>query len=254
MDEVNQITFFRSYFESVENLDAETYKECMNVILKYIFRGEEPDKLSPTAKMFWTLTKPSIDKSLHKRNNVKDGNQTEDKSDSNQSQTEIKSKSNESQTEDKPDSNQSQNAVPPRNKELGIRNKEQDIKNSPAPSASPSALEREFEATWAIYPRKQERKDALAAYCRARKRGTTAEQIDKGVRAYCAYIERNHVDPQYVKQGGTFFRQQAWADDWTGSFQTARSGTPGSGSGKEFPQRTDDLDALALQLQFAASQ
>lgn len=245
MDEVNQITFFRSYFESVENLDPETYKECMNAVLKYVFRGDEPKGLSPIAKMFWTLVRPNIEKSLHKRNNVKGENQTEDKSES-----------NESQTEDKSESNENQNSVSPRNKDIGegIRTKEQDIKNSSAPSATPSVLEREFESIWAIYPRKQERKDALAAYCRARKQGTTAEQVEKGVRAYCAYIERNRVDLKYVKQGGSFFRQQAWADDWTGSFQTARSGTPGSGSGKEFPQRTDDLDALALQLQFAASQ
>ena len=139
-------------------------------------------------------------------------------------------------------------------KENNNKSKENNNNNSPAPSASPSVLEREFESIWAEYPRRQERKDAFAAYCSARKQGTTAEQIAKGVRAYCAYIERNRVDPKYIKQGGTFFRQQGWSDDWSGSFQTARSGTPVSGSGQEFPQRTDDLDALALQLQFAASQ
>lgn len=127
------------------------------------------------------------------------------------------------------------------------------IKNSPAPSASPSVLEREFESIWAEYPRRQERKDAFAAYCSARKRGTTAEQIVKGVRAYCAYIERNHVDQRYVKQGGTFFRQQGWSDDWSGTFQTARSGTPRQGPDQAFQQRTDDLDALAVQLQIASS-
>lgn len=243
MDEVNQITFFRSYFESVENLDPETYKECMNAVLKYVFRGEEPKDLSPVAKMFWTLVRPNIEKSLHKRNNIKGENQTE-----------VKPDSNENQTENKSDSNENQNSVSPRNKDIGegIRTKE-DIKNSSAPSAAPSVLEREFESIWAEYPRRQERKDAFVAYCSARKQGTTAEQIAKGVRAYCAYIERNRVDPKYIKQGGTFFSQQGWSDDWSGTFQAARSGTPRQGFDPGFSQRTNDLDALAVQLQIASS-
>ena len=138
-------------------------------------------------------------------------------------------------------------------KEKNNKSKENNNNNSPAPSAAPSVLEREFESIWSEYPRRQERKDAFAAYCSARKQGTTAEQIAKGVRAYCAYIERNRVDPKYIKQGGTFFCQQGWADDWSGTFQTARSGTPSQGFDPGFSQRTDDLDALAVQLQIASS-
>ena len=246
-----KISFFESYFEAVEDLPAEEYKRALNALFEYCFHGIEPQGLTGMAKMFFCMAKPIVDKGEKTSANGKNGGRPSEEKD-NQLVSEEKpigsKKDNQLVSEEKPIGSDA-----PRNKDKE-KDKEQDIKNSPAPSASPSALEREFESIWSEYPRKQERKDAFAAYCSARKRGTTAEQIAQGVRAYCAYIERNHVDQRYVKQGGTFFRQQAWQDDWSGSFQTARSGTPGSGSGQEFPQRTDDLDALALQLQFAASQ
>lgn len=64
---VQKISFFRSYYESVKNLDPETYKEALNTMFKYVFENEEisPDA-SPTVQMFWTLTKPVVDKSLNK--------------------------------------------------------------------------------------------------------------------------------------------------------------------------------------------
>lgn len=84
-------------------------------------------------------------------------------------------------------------------------------------SPSQSALTHEFETIWLAYPRKQGKKDAFAAYCRDRKQGRASpEQVLNGVEAYCDYIRRNNVSEKYIKQGDTFFRQQAWQDDWSG--------------------------------------
>lgn len=245
-----KISFFESYFEAVEDLPAEEYKRALNALFEYCFHGIEPQGLTGMAKMFFCMAKPIVDKGEKTSANGKNGGRPSEEKD-NQLVSEKKpigsKKDNQLVSEEKPIGSDA-----PRNKDKE-KDKEQDIKNSPAPSASPSALEREFESIWAEYPRRQERKDAFAAYCSARKRGTTAEQIAQGVRAYCAYIERNRVDPKYIKQGGTFFCQQGWSDDWSGTFQTARSGTPRQGFDPGFSQRTDDMDALAVQLQIASS-
>ena len=73
----------------------------------------------------------------------------------------------------------------------------------------------QFEELWSIYPRKQGKKVAEAAYKKAVKDGVTDDEIRKGIEAYKRYIEEFGVEPKYVKQGSTFFNQRAWSDDWT---------------------------------------
>lgn len=77
------------------------------------------------------------------------------------------------------------------------------------------AIKDEFEALWNLYPKKQGKDKALGYYERARKSGTTYEEVEYGILAYKEYIKANNVDTQYVKMGSTFFSQKAWGDDWT---------------------------------------
>lgn len=79
----------------------------------------------------------------------------------------------------------------------------------------PKELRNEFETLWTIYPKKQGKDKAYGYYERARKSGTTYEEVGQGVAAYREYVEANGIDMQYVKQGSTFFSQKAWADDWS---------------------------------------
>ena len=78
-----------------------------------------------------------------------------------------------------------------------------------------SSFMREFDALWKIYPRKQGKKKALDAYVRSRKKGTTFEEVETGIKAYSAHIKRMKIESQYIKQGSTFFSQMAWQDDWS---------------------------------------
>lgn len=73
----------------------------------------------------------------------------------------------------------------------------------------------EFETLWKIYPRKQGKKKALDAYLRSRKKGTSFEEVETGIKAYSAHIKRMKIESQYIKQGSTFFSQMAWQDDWS---------------------------------------
>ena len=73
----------------------------------------------------------------------------------------------------------------------------------------------EFDSLWGMYPRKQGKKKALEAYQRAKKQGATFEKVEQGIKDYNHFIDVNKIGFQFIKQGSTFFGQQAWLDDWT---------------------------------------
>ena len=77
-------------------------------------------------------------------------------------------------------------------------------------SLSKSALEREFNRVWELYPRKAGRKEALNAYVRARKKGVSLSTIEAGVKEY-AEVCRSR-DPQYIKYGSSWFNGEGWND------------------------------------------
>lgn len=78
-----------------------------------------------------------------------------------------------------------------------------------------SALKDEFEMLWKLYPKKQGKDKAYGYYVKARKDGTTYEEVESGINAYVDYIMAERTDPKYIKMGSTFFSQKAWLDDWT---------------------------------------
>lgn len=73
----------------------------------------------------------------------------------------------------------------------------------------------EFENLWSIYPKKQGKDKAFGYYRKARKSGTTYEEVKQGIEAYVEYLKAEQTDAQYIKMGSTFFSQKAWLDDWT---------------------------------------
>lgn len=79
--------------------------------------------------------------------------------------------------------------------------------------AESAELESDFEKLWKLYPKKERKADALKAYKKAIKAGTTNKEIQTGIIAY-----KNSVvgkDPTYIAQGGTWFTQQRWKDELT---------------------------------------
>lgn len=82
-------------------------------------------------------------------------------------------------------------------------------------SSSKKEIYTEFDNLWILYPRKQGKDKAFRYYEKARKNGTSYEEVEAGIKAYIQYINDNEVEPQYIKQGSTFFSQKAWQDDWS---------------------------------------
>ena len=80
---------------------------------------------------------------------------------------------------------------------------------------SSSILADEFERLWTLYPKKQGKKKAFECYKRARKKGTTFEDVEDGIKAYLRHIKRCRTEFQFIKQGSTYFSQQAWEDKFS---------------------------------------
>lgn len=76
-------------------------------------------------------------------------------------------------------------------------------------------LTEEFELVWTKYPNKQGKQQALKSYIKARKKGTTKEEVINGLKNYLTYIKVEKVNQQYIKHGSTWFNNNCWEDDYT---------------------------------------
>ena len=94
---------------------------------------------------------------------------------------------------------------------------EEEIKKKENATACQSDdIKTEFENLWSLYPKKQGKERAANAYKKARKGCPELFAIvEKGIKSYVDYIAATQTDMQYVKQGGTWFYQHCWEDDYT---------------------------------------
>ncbi len=94
MNEINSFTFYKNYYELLDNLPKKDKLTMLESIVDYVFKDIEP-KLNGLNLAIWKNIVMPIDKSKHKSNNAKKINQKEIKLKSNENQIEIKKKSNE---------------------------------------------------------------------------------------------------------------------------------------------------------------
>lgn len=119
------------------------------------------------------------------------------------------------------------------------------INNQLSNTVSNTDISAEFDNLWSMYPKKQGKKNAFKHYQKARKSGTTCEEVEQGILAYVTYIKANGIDAQYVKQGSSFFSQQSWQDDWSIRNKPKRSSS-GQSSRRElfarlYEEHKDDI-------------
>lgn len=96
------------------------------------------------------------------------------------------------------------------------------------PKFKDKELTAEFEKLWKLYPRKQGKKTALNAYISARKKGTTYEQVEKGIKAYKEIIRKGKIKPEFIKQGGVWFTGERWTDEYTKEYTSGMLSSPPS--------------------------
>lgn len=97
--------------------------------------------------------------------------------------------------------------------ELSESNKGED--GTSASMATKEELTEDFEELWALYPRKERKKDAYKAYLKAIKSGVSKKQIHDGILAYKKHLARNNTPQKYIKMGGTWFSQECWNDEYS---------------------------------------
>lgn len=69
----------------------------------------------------------------------------------------------------------------------------------------------EFESLWKLYPNKQGKLKSYQSYEKARKNGTTYDEVARGLQRYLAYCMREEW--YRPKMGSTWFNQNCWLDE-----------------------------------------
>ena len=77
-----------------------------------------------------------------------------------------------------------------------------------------AVLTSEFEEVWKMYPNKQGKEKSQNCYIKARKDGTTREEIENGVKRYAEYCKAKGIEKKYIKHGDTWFGNKSWQDDY----------------------------------------
>ena len=84
----------------------------------------------------------------------------------------------------------------------------------------------EFETLWKMYPNKKGKDKALGYYQKARKSGTTYEEVEQGIKNYCKEIEVKKTSQQYIKHGSTWFNNKGWLDEYDITSESNQTNQP----------------------------
>ena len=68
----DKFTFFRSYWEAIEELNEQETGKLIKAMCQYVFKEEEPN-VSGKTKMCFSLMKPYLDANIKKSNEGKKG-------------------------------------------------------------------------------------------------------------------------------------------------------------------------------------
>lgn len=86
-------------------------------------------------------------------------------------------------------------------------------------------LQNDFLKLWNLYPRKERKADAFKAYQKAVKEGVTNKEIQDGIVLYKQHIQVKNTEHQFIAQGGTWFNQRRWNDEYDLTPETKNSGS-----------------------------
>lgn len=101
---------------------------------------------------------------------------------------------------------------------------DKDIEEDKDTEEDKNDISTEFETLWKMYPRKLGKPKALKAYQKARKNGTTFEDVKKGIENYKKQIEAQKTSVEYIKHGSTWFNGECWNDEYIGEVNNGQNG------------------------------
>ena len=91
MSEIKGFSFYKSYFDCLEDLDEKDRNEILNAMLNYVFKNKKP-KLKGIKKTIWTLIEPNLNTSKNRSNSksgAPEGNQNARKYGKNEEENET---------------------------------------------------------------------------------------------------------------------------------------------------------------------
>ena len=206
----DSFVLYTRYGKHIKKLSMEQRGVLFTAILSYM-EGEEVFGLEPATDMIFGIIKEDIDENNRKWEETKASRAEAGRAGGKARASKAKQKQANEANATFAKQEQANQAV-----NVNVNDnvsKEKEIKKKKAKTHCVD--ETEFEALWAVYPRKNGKAQAKKAYEKAVKDGATFDEVMAGILAYKEYIDKAGTEAQYIKMGSTFFNQRAWADEWT---------------------------------------
>ena len=218
----DSFVFYRSFYEAARCLPNTERLQLFDALCSYALDGEEHAPQGGIVSAVLSVAKPVIDANRQRRESGKCGGRPSKKPTvSENAETEKPMVFENTETEKPSVSEKPKIQKPNENENVNVNeNVNENINtNVDQPQASGREhLATEFEELWKLYPRKDGKKAAFAAYVRARTRKKDpVKKVDvyMGIVNYNAMIKAAGTPAQYIMQGSTFFRGERWTDDFS---------------------------------------
>ena len=206
----DSFVFYRSFFDGVAALPKEAQADAYAALCRYALDDIEPEPGGLDYVVF-VMARAQIDANIRRRENGRQGGEAKASKAVASSSKDVASSSK--------DVAKASNPVP--NVNVNVNDNVNGNINTYVDQPQASGREylaTEFEELWKLYPRKDGKKAAFAAYVRARTRKKDpVKKVDvyMGIVNYNAMIKASGTPAQYIMQGSTFFRGERWTDDFS---------------------------------------
>ena len=191
-----QFTFYRSFYDAVLDLAEDDRLGVYEAIIAYALDRKKPEDLSGVQKTAFILVKPVLDSSWKKAIAGKAGG----------SKKKAKRKQNESKREKEKETENETEIENEIENEIEIETEKEKEGNL----EFPNPRERGFESFWQLYPRKEGKQKAKAAYIKS----------DVGLSVILGALGRQLSCEQWQRENGrfiplpaTWLNQRRWEDE-----------------------------------------
>ena len=230
MDKRGQFTFYKSYWDAIEECPAKYQLPILKAIIRYALFGEEPTSLSSVCRAVFLLVKPTLDSSRKKAASGKLGGRS--------------SRANDKQSESKPQAPSRQSA---REKERE-NEKEEEIEiegendNRSTGEASAPFDGRSFTAFWDAYPKKHGREAAWEVWRKLAPASDTVTLIMNNLEAWKRSGQWTEDGDRYIPKAVNYLSDEGY---WKHAPALPKSATTSS------PRQLDADEQAAIRRMLA---
>lgn len=259
MSKPNNAILFESVYEAMVQMDPETCKEALIAYMEYYRNGTEYEGESALVKILLTVSKPSIDNAISRRNihaeNGRRGGRPETKQNQNE-KTEAKNNQNE-KTETKNNQNEKietkNNQTEPKRKNQNLdrdrdRDRDRDI-DIDTDTKSIKEKQNKKKVAASAYVDDPELNAAICSFVESRKK-LRKPMTDRAIELFISRVQKTGgslseqidlINTAVERGWQTVYPKSDKAGGWT-----ARA--PATTKFSNFEQRENDLDELALEM------